>query len=230
MGEMKKIVCLANSRKHSGRCIAGKEISVNEKVGQWVRPVSARVSREVSEEERNYENGSSPKVLDIIKIEVIGASPQLYQSENYVLDDQVYWIKEGSFNWADLAELADQPVPLWTNGDSSYNGINDRVRVNIAATLKNSLLLIKPDDLTLRTVTEGAFFGNPKRRVRADFSHLGTRYSLIVTDPETERALLAKPNADCKLKDAYLCISLGEPHTDNYCYKLVATVFTEQPL
>jgi hypothetical protein len=32
------------------------------------------------------------------------------------------------------------------------------------------------------------------------------------------------------LTDAYLCISLGEVHTDDYCYKLVATIIGNSPL
>lgn len=69
MNMTKRIVCLANSRKHSGRCIAGKEVLAGA-YGEWIRPLSARESAEVSEEERRYQNGSSPHVLD-----VIGESP-----------------------------------------------------------------------------------------------------------------------------------------------------------
>ena len=104
------------------------------------------------------------------------------------------------------------------------------MKVDIAAKLKNSLMLIEPEDLTIKVVTEGAEFGNPRRRVRADFKHVNTHYSLIVTDPVAERALLAKPNAEYKTKDTYLCISLGEAHTDGLCYKLVAAVISKQPL
>lgn len=229
MPETKKIVCLANSRKHSGRCVAGKEVLVDG-YGKWVRPVSARPSAEISEEERRYENGVLPKVLDIIKIPMIGATPQLYQSENYVIDAEYYWVKKGELSWPDIKQLIEKPGPLWTNNDSTYYGLNDRVKIDLASKLPNSLMLIAPEDLTIKVVTEGGEFGNPRRRVRADFKHVGTHYSLIVTDPVAEQALLAKPNAEYQPKDTYLCISLGEAHTDGSCYKLVATVISKKPL
>lgn len=229
MIETRTMVCLADSRKHSGRCIAGKEVLAHG-YGAWIRPVSTRPSAEISEEERRYENGILPKVLDIIKIPVIGPTPQLHQSENYVINAEFYWVKEGELSWPDVKQLIDKPAPLWSDGDSTYNGLNDRVKVDIAAKLKSSLMLIEPEDLTITVVTEGAEFGNPRRRVRAAFRHVGTHYNLVVTDPVAERALLAKQNAEYKQKDTYLCISLGEPHTDGLCYKLVAAVIRKQPL
>ncbi len=108
--------------------------------------------------------------------------------------------------------------------------LNDRVRLEHAAKLTTSLMLIKPDALTIQVQTEGAEFGNSRRRVRAHFKYRGTSYIFIVTDPVTERAFLAKPNGDYPLKSAYLCVSLGEAHTDGCCYKLVAAVISKQVL
>jgi hypothetical protein len=229
MGETKKIVCLANSRKHSGRCVAGKEV-LEDGFGAWIRPVSARQSAEISEEERRYENGALPKVLDIIDIPMIGAAPLLHQSENYLIDSARYWVKTGEASWSDVQRLVDKPSTLWTDGDSTYYGLNDRVKVATACKLTNSLMLISPQELALKVVTEGREFGNPRRRVRADFRHAGVNYSLVVTDPVAEGALLAKPDAQYQLEDTYLCVSLGEAHTDGWCYKLVAAVISEDPL
>ncbi|MGH7707024.1 MAG: dual OB domain-containing protein, partial [Vulcanimicrobiaceae bacterium] len=36
---LKRIVCLANSRKLQGRCVAGRELQKNGP-GAWIRPVS----------------------------------------------------------------------------------------------------------------------------------------------------------------------------------------------
>jgi hypothetical protein len=229
MNFTKRIVCLANSRKHSGRCIAGKEV-LDAGFGGWIRPVSARQSAEVSEEERRYQNGASPKVLDVIEIPMIGAAPQLYQVENCILDAGYYWVKRGEAHWNDLKPLLDQPVSLWTNGDSTYHGSNDRMKLEIASQHKHSLILIRPDEPAIHVVTEGAQFGNPRRRVRAGFRYRGVYYGLIVTDPVAESTLLAKDDGIYPLKDVYLCISLGEAHTDGSCYKLVATVITRDPL
>lgn len=226
---IEQIVCLANSRKHSGRCIAGKEVLPNG-YGVWIRPVSARPSAEVSEEERRFENGEDPRVLDIIDVPLIAAVPILHQTENHIIAPDCYWAKKGRPPWDEVKNLIDTPDSLWSNGDSTYYGVNDRVTVEQAATMTYSLLLIEPENPKISVQTEGAEFGNPRRRVRANFTYQGVQYHLIVTDPVAERAFLAKPDGRYPLITTYLCVSLGEAHTDGYCYKLVAAVINQQPL
>src|ERR1700724_493001 len=68
------IVCLANSRKHSGRCVAGKEF-LGRRAGGWIRPVSRLQSQELSEEDMRYENGEYPKLLYVVQIPVTEEAP-----------------------------------------------------------------------------------------------------------------------------------------------------------
>jgi hypothetical protein len=226
----KIIVCLASSRKPGGRCVAGKEVAPAGN-GGWVRPVSARSSAEISLEERQYENGQEPEILDVIDIPMIGAVPRVHQQENHMIDSDSYWSKNGSIAWGDLERLADAPTALWSNGFSTNAGNNDRVPVANTPGFHNSLWLIKPSDVTFSVEAPGAFFGNPKRVVRAAFRYQGVWYDLRVTDLAAERTLLAKENGIYPLEqECYLCVSLAEVHTDGYCYKLVATIITERPL
>lgn len=81
----KTIICLANSRKINGRCVAGKEIAGG-KIGAWIRPVSSQPAGELSEKDRCYENCHDPKLLDVIRIPMIKAQPHGCQTENHLID------------------------------------------------------------------------------------------------------------------------------------------------
>jgi hypothetical protein len=214
----KTILCLANSRKLSGRCIAGREVTPDGYAG-WVRPISARVSAEVSEEERRYENGSDPRVLDIIEVRVLAADPHLHQVENWVIDDRRHWGKKGEASWESVAALVEKPNSLWTVGDSTQYGMNDRVRLETAAEMRGSLLLVEPEYLQVHVGAQGP----SKRRVKASFLYNETHYSLVVTDPVVERAFLAKANGVYALEKVFLCVSLTE-NWEGWCYKVVASI------
>lgn len=128
MSGSKTIVCLANSRKPplGGKCIAGKEWA-DGAFGGWVRPVSARPTHEISDEERSYEDGVYPQLLDVIEIPMRARSPIYHQRENIIIDQDYYWEKVGRVGWADLRPALDHPPGLWANGDSTFHGSNDRV-------------------------------------------------------------------------------------------------------
>ena len=131
MADVKQIVCLANSRKLAGRCIAGREWTTESGAGNWIRPVSKRDNREVSEYERQYEDGSDPQVLDIVQVPVLAPKPHSFQTENWLLDDEYYWHKVGRFSQLELPKIADPVEPLWADGYSTYNGRNDKIPLGI---------------------------------------------------------------------------------------------------
>jgi hypothetical protein len=220
--ELKRILCLANSRKLSGRCIAGREI-VNGEPGAWVRPVSDREHQEVSWEERHYENGSDPAVLDVIDVPLIETQPHEFQQENWLLDSRFYWRNERRLNWSGLQAFVESGGPLWMNGQSSGNGLNDRIELYLANRLRSSLRLIRVDSLMIEVSRPGEAFGNRKRRVQAQFEHAETSYWLWVTDPVYEHRYKALPDGRHDLGEACLTISLGEPY-GGYAYKLIAAI------
>ena len=221
---VKRIVCLANSRKLSGRCIAGKELLQDGRPGGWVRPVSARENEEVSEHERQYKDGSDPRLLDVIDVPLLHALPNGYQQENWLLDPGGYWEKIRGLSRNDLTQFTD-PVDqqLWINGYSTFNGVNDEVPLATALTFGVSLRFVLVGDLTLSVFAPGEAFGNSKRRVQGRFYNGGAEYRLWVTDPDYERRYLQKPDDEYPIGDAFLTVSLGEPYRD-HSYKLIAAI------
>lgn len=225
MAYSKTILCLANSRKTSGRCIAGREVTSNG-YGGWIRPVSSRSTREISEEDRRYSDGNRATVRDIVRITMKGHVPSGCHVEDHQIDDEYYWDKLGEASWTDINQLV-EPVtgPIWINGESTYHGVLDKIPVTQANGLASSLMLIKPQQLRINVSFESGLYGGGKRRVRADFLAGQHRYLLQVTDPSFETDYLQKTDGSYPIQNAVLCISLSEPFHD-YVFKLVAAVIT----
>ena len=233
MSYTKTIVCLANSRKTGGYCVAGKEV-VGEGYGGWIRPVSERAGEEISAQEQTLADGSRPQLLDVVTIPMQEPKPTHHQRENHLIDGSGSWEKTGTLNQRDLPALLDDVSDtLWMNGYSTVAGRNDRVPVNDAINMDNSLLLIQPQSLTI-IVQWGAHWKSGDRpEVRAHFGCNQHDYLLKVTDPVAENKYQDKSFSDCKsgkklplhysvdVNDVYLCVSLADEF-DGYCYKLVA--------
>ena len=210
----KRIVCLANSRKNRGRCIAGKEYIEGER--EWIRPVSLqRRDGSVFENERQYEDGSEPQLGDIIDMELIEPCPEEYQPENWSLSDR-RWVTSERLNCEQLNEFLDFPDTLWTNGLHSNIGHNDRIARNAIDRLENSLCLIRVESLTLIV---GSYEDN--LYVRAKFEYNSTSYNLKVSDPCYKSAYTEE--GEYPLGKSLLTISVVGPY-GAYFYKLVAAI------
>ena len=230
----KRIVCLANSRmrRNGYKCIAGKDIAS----GDWIRPVVNKSEAGLSWDERRYEDGSDPKVLDVIEVPLLGSHPHgCHHSENWLLASKARLTCREKFGWSDLANRVDDPEELW-GGEGVYG---DRVEVDRIGKYSHSLYLIKLQGMMLM-VSWG--------KVRGEFSYHNNNYDLVVTDPEVENCIKKPGSKDLntlepwqrilvengKLHDkysigeCYVTVSLtANPYKDHY-YKLIAAIITPE--
>lgn len=216
----KTIVCFANSRKTSGRCIAGKEWHDGTS-GEWVRTVSTRPTHEVSEEERRFEDGRDPQLLDIVLVPCESHQPLPHQRENHVIDPEYYWAKQGTLAWKDISGWLDYPNTLWDTGQSSYAGLNNRV--SIGQEDGSSLYLVPVERVRLLVGRKAPEYPDSKRAVSSKFTYRGTTYRMDVTDPAIEQMYLSQADGQYDISKPVLCISLGDAY-QGYFYKLVAAV------
>ena len=226
MGYTKTIVCLANSRKLTGRCVAGKEWN-GRSLGPWCRPVSSRERGELTAERWYARSWRDPHLLDLIQVGLVAPLPSGCQIENHLVDTNVRWRFVGHLSPQSLVPALDDPKgPLWVNGESTASGLNDRVAAYIAEMQGNSLFLIQPECLLITVNTEGVKTGQARRRVRGHFSLAGHEYTLSITDPVAEKRVLLHPDGfSTELREPILCISLSEKFaSQNACYKLIAGV------
>lgn len=221
MATVKRIVCLANSRKSRQRCIAGVEI-LNDVPQGWIRPVSDRKDQEVSSSERRYQGGGEPELLDIMDVSLLEYRPKDYQQENWLLDSKKRWSKIDVFEWNDLYKIAEVDSALWSNG---YHPNNDRIPVDQAKKEINSLKLIHVDQLRLQSIEYPDF--DKRKRIRGYFKFADKGYALRVTDPHVEQRCRMQEGRDYRLGECFLTISFGEAY-GGYCYKLIAAVM-EKP-
>lgn len=218
MGDI-DLICLANSRKLSERCVAGLRVQT----GSWVRPVSAAEHGELTYSDRHLGADGEPRNFDIIRVGVIKSHPSPSQPEN--------WLIDGS-SW----RLIERPAPAQFHfllrkaihsDERLFGSVSDRVPARDFQTRKAeaSLLLIRPNNV--RWLTE-EFRG--RRKARVSFKLGNAEYRLAVTDPNYDWEVRLKElgwHTSDELgidEDRMLfTVSLGEAFEGN-CYKLVAAV------
>lgn len=221
MATTKRIVILANSKKHLGSCIAGVELAT----GNWIRPVSDRPDEEVSADEQRLVDGMFPRPLDVVDVPLLTPHPVGHQPENWRLDPQGKWTKIGTAAWSDLSEWATD-APLWSNREHTFDGTNDVVSPKYIVTAEGSLRIFPLDRLEIRVFVPGARFGRTRRRILGSFTHAAESYALWVTDSEIRQTYLAQPDGVHHIGRCYLTVSLGELFGGRHS-KLIAAVIGE---
>ncbi len=224
------IVCLVSSRKNNGRCVAGKIIENNETPGSWIRPVSSRHSREISLAERRYGDGTDSNLLDIIRMRFVKHFPSDAQPENWLIDENVRWEKIGQIRFGQIHPWLDTPDSLWMPGESSYYGLNNRIRnlhpeqmdlMGAGGQPDPSLYLISVPLITLTVGPKAPEFGNMTRVIRGEFTYEDIQYRFDMKDPVVERQY--RRDGQYEIENPVLCISRTEP-LEGYSYKLIAAI------
>lgn len=212
----KLILCLANSYKHGGRCIAGIEVSLQE--GQlsinkssygipiWIRPVSHSAAGEVP-----LSDATGIKVLSVVKIVNACYVGSGSHSEDY------YYTK---LQLLDTLNPSDEFLKKYT--DTWHNCIfGNRGRALTPDAFQNgdySLMLIRTEGSEIYLDTRYT----PKPRIK--FNYNGNEYDFPITDPE----YLNRLRLDASLYKSgygvlYIVASLGVIH-DGWHSKLAATI------
>ena len=216
------LICLANSRKYGGRCVAGLRLDGS----GWIRPVTLdRDSKgALPLQSIRLEDGSEPRLLDAIEIVVREDLPAAHHPENWLVDRAPWKLvgRPGNFGLLD---------PFVERGPLLLGSTGDRVPEQVFADhpARASLALVRPDND--RVTWQNRESHNGGLQHRAQFSLKGQPYNLVITDPAWEIRLgrfeagEVHPSRLGIRPGAWilLTISLGEPF-NGYCYKYVAGV------
>ena len=214
-----RMVCLANSYKLGGRCVAGRVVD-GQRIGPWVRPVGDRPGEELLLSEIAYPEGSWPAVLDMVDVPLGRSVGWLHQQENRAFDASKPWRWMGALtpSLRTLDPLVSAEDDLWLPGSTSGRGLADRVAEADLARLTDSLRFIKPDVVDLQVMTVDG-----RWHCRAHFFYRGVEYNFKVTDPTYDRTRLGDKTRQVRLGTCYLTVSLAEPF-HGFAYKIVAAI------
>lgn len=223
MGTTKRIVCLANSRKHGRFCIAGVEIGWKGELLNWIRPVGTAEDGALYLNDMRCQDGGEPKLLDIVQIPLFSHFPKSHQPENWAIESGRRWNRQGKVEFAAIAGRAAQGQSRWEIGYSTQRGLNDRLPLDRANAQNCSLRLVEAREIKVNVGTYTRDTGERVRRMLASLELDGAPHRLWITDRALEAIYLAKPDGDHSIERAILTLSLGEP-VNGWCYKLIAGV------
>jgi hypothetical protein len=213
-----ELVCLANSAKNSGRCVAGVTGE-----GEWIRPLGTGVAGAVMWNELNLDTGSEPALLDRIVVPLKTRAPDQYQPENWTIK-RTQWRFNGHLDDDSARALLTQ---LRSRDPEIFRNRTDRIpQAELESNPADaSLVIIRPAKFSLYYRS-----WNGSRRIRAEFVQAGQRYDLGMTDPVFKNRVGNHPDGESFSATAilpettfFLCVSLGEPYRGD-CYKMVAGV------
>ena len=214
----KYFICLANSYKHGGRCIAGIEIAFNSE-GKlvivrhpdgrpcWIRPVSnepdGAIPNEIAQDIKLF---SVIKLKDAIPID----------TKPHVEDTKYSQMECRHGHFVQNEELLKLCLDRKHQNIFYFQG--KAIRAEMVGRLDYSLMFIHPDNPQVY-IDEN----REKSKYRMKFTYYGSSYDFPITDPVFLEEFKKNPDRYSQLPDLYLTLSLGLEF-EGFHYKLVAAV------
>lgn len=214
----KYFICLANSYKRGGRCVAGVEIVFDANGGlkpvydddgrpRWIRPIATTTYGEIP----NYV-AEGIKLLSIVKLYNVVPCPNKPHTEN------VYYSKIEKCEF-DLSNDVNIINHLFDNTHQSiFHNRGRAVSVEMSMGINYSLMLIHAEN-AYAYIDEN----REKSKNRMSFSYYGADYDFPITDPIFLEEFKKEPECYANIPDVYLTISLGLEF-EGWHHKLVAGV------
>ena len=213
-------VCLANSLKCGGRCIAGVEVTIDDSRNwkvvrkadgspKWIRPIDETTEfGEIRIGEAQFIS-----LLSVVKLKSVVPIPNQSHTEDvhYTMMQVVGKVKASNEVLQQFADNIHQVV---------FYGTDRAIDVPTYAAGDHSLMFVRADGAEIV-----ADVREDKTRYRMLMGYHGVTYDLSVTDPYYIEQLNEKQVNIGKQSDVYVTLSLGLVYEERH-HKLIAAVIT----
>ena len=213
-------VCLANSLKRGGRCIAGVEVTIDDSRNwkvvrkadgspKWIRPIDETTEfGEIRIGEAQFIS-----LLSVVKLKSVVPIPNQSHTEDvhYTMMQVVGKVKASNEVLQQFADNIHQVV---------FYGTDRAIDVPTYAAGDHSLMFVRADEAEII-----ADVREDKTRYRMLMGYHGVTYDLSVTDPYYIEQLNEKQVNFGKQSDVYVTLSLGLVYEERH-HKLIAAVIT----
>ena len=214
----KYFICLANSYKRGGRCIAGVEVVSNgngkwklvhndDGNPRWIRPIAQTTYGEIP----NY-LAEDIQMLSVVRLSNVEPCPEGAHTEN------VYYSRIEQFDYDISQLLSSMNQFIDSRHQSIFHNRGRAVSAEMLGGINYSLMLIHPDKASAYRDEN-----REKSKNRMKFTYYGVEYDFPITDPAFLDEFKREPERYADIPNVYLAISLGLEF-EGWHHKLVAGV------
>ncbi len=212
--DVRYFICLANSYKRGGRCIAGVEIDSDNNIiynrdgnPKWIRPIADTQYGEIPNDDADC-----IKLFSHVCLLNVEENPLDVHRENVLYDSMELLSSAFSLDTKFLNKLVDK------THKSIFGNHGKAVSVDFASNLDYSLMFINTQNA--RTYIDES---RERAKNRICFTYNGAEYDFPITDPKFLDKFRRNPELFDVIPNVYLTLSLGLEY-EGWYHKLVAGV------